>query len=415
VRSVAVPFDGGGEPSRVLATSDTYRLGVALVLVLLATTLDVPNVLDRGNALRYLLLLLPIGVLVVIRLRAPSWSVRRPEPTDILLLLLWAIGLGGTLYGMSAKGTTATALAVFLPMSVAFLYLGTIQAITDVEARTLLRMVALAGTTYICLNALVNAGLVPGIDANQYRNASLIFMALGVGAAIILRRWLLLVILVALEAFIFSTYPSGTSVLVFVAIAITFAMTAPRPSRVRPYLIGGLVAIAATVILINFSTSVEITSDYFSLVAKNDANTTRLRAWTQGLDRFENSPLIGSGFSEPGVTTVTRPGGRGRFQIPFHNDYVFFLAGGGIVGFGLLAAWILATELIVLRRYGRLLASGENARAALIRSLLVGFNVFFLTAAFNPSMMGMSRSASVFAVYALMMAAGASPLRRRLA
>ena len=415
LRSPDVPLHGDDHRGRGLAASDTYRLGIALVLVLLATTLDVPNVLDRGNALRYLLLLVPIGVLIMIRLRAPSSFIRRPEPADVLLLLLWAIGLGGTLYGMSVNGTTATALAVFLPMSIAFLYLGTMQAISDAEARILLRMVALAGAAYICLNALVNASLIPGIDANQYRNASLIFMALGIGAAIILHRWLRLVILVALEAFIFSTYPSGTSVLVFVAITVTFVMTAPRPSRVRPYVIAGLLAVAGIFVLVNFSASVEITSDYFSLVEKNDSNTTRLRAWGQGVDRFEASPLIGSGFSEAGVTTVTRPGGRGRFQIPFHNDYVFFLAGGGLVGFGLLAAWIVATELIVLRGYGRLLESGQNEHAALLRVLLIGFNVFFVTAAFNPSMMGMSRSASVFAVYALMMAVVASGVQRRVA
>jgi O-antigen ligase len=399
------------ERSSARAATDTYVLGIAFLLVLLATTLDVPNLLDRGNALRYALLLVPIGALVVIRLRAPSSFIRRPEPTDVLLFGLWGIGLVGTVYGMSVKGTTATAFAVFLPMSLAFLYLGTMQTITDQEARTLLRLVATAGSVYICLNALVNGGLIPGVDANQYRNASLIFTALGFGATIILRRWLRLFVLLGLEAFVLVTYPSGTSVLVAIAIAITFAMTAPRPSSVRPYVIAGLVLAAVTVVAVNFSAGVAATSDYFALVNKNDSSTTRLRAWQDGIARFESSPVIGSGFSEAGVTTVTRPGGRGRFQIPFHNDYVFFLAGGGIIGFGLLVAWVVGTELIVLRRYGRLIASGRNAHAALLRALLVGFNAFFVTAGFNPSMMGMSRSASVFAVYALMMGVGAAAWR----
>jgi O-antigen ligase len=157
-------------------------------------------------------------------------------------------------------------------------------------------------------------------------------------------------------------------------------------------------------VLLNFSKGITLTSDYFALVGKNNADSTRLQAWTDGIRRFEESPLIGNVFSEPGVTTVIRPGGRGEFQIPFHNDYVYFLASGGVMGIGLLVAWIVATEVIVLRRYGDLLANHQIGRSALLRALLVGFNAFFVTSAFNPSLMGMSRSAGIFGVYALMMA-----------
>jgi O-antigen ligase len=384
--------------------TDTYRFCWSLIVILLVTTLDVANFLDRGNFLKYLLLLVPIWSIFMIRLRSPSSRVRVPAPTDLALLVLWPLGLAGTLYGVWFRDTTVTALSIFLPMSIAFLYLGTVENMTDREMRTLLRVLAWVGSIYILLNAFVNTGLLPSIlEKNQYRNASLVFMALGIGATVILRRWIRVVVLIALEVYIFMTYPSGTSVLVFIAIMLTFSMTQPRPSRVRPYFIAFLVACALAIVLANFATGVTITNEYFSLVGKNNANSSRLQAWGEGITRFRESPIFGAAFSKPGVTTVVRPGGS-EFQIPFHNDYIFFLATGGIVGTGLLLVWIIGTELTILRRYGYLLEAGDRARAALLRALLAGFTVFFVTSAFNPSIMGMSRSASIFAIYGLMMA-----------
>jgi O-antigen ligase len=399
---------GEGTVAALRGVTDTYRFSRSLILILLATTLDIANFLDRGNFLKYLLLLVPIGSITLLRLRAPSSHVRLPAPTDVILLLLWPLGLVGTLYGIWFLHASATALSIFLPMGIALLYLGTLENMSDPEVRALLRTVAWVGSLYIFLNAFVNTGVLPSIlEKNQYRNASLVFFALGIAATVILRRWIWLVILVALEAFIFFTYPSGTSVLVFITILLTFSMTEPRPSRVRPYFIAFLIGSALAIVLANFATGVALTNEYFALVGKNNANSSRLQAWGEGIDRFGESPIIGSAFSKPGVTIVTRPGGSGEFQIPFHSDYIYFLASGGIIGFGLLVMWIVVTELTVLRRYGHLLEAGDSSRAALLRVLLVGFNVFFVTSAFNPSIMGMSRSASIFAIYGLMMAARA--------
>jgi O-antigen ligase len=167
--------------------------------------------------------------------------------------------------------------------------------------------------------------------------------------------------------------------------------------------IGGASVVAILVLLVNFSAGVSVTSDYFSLVGKNNADSVRVEAWTQGVNEFTQSPLYGNGFTDAVGAVVVHPGGRGEFQIPFHNDYVLFLAKGGLLGLGLLLAWILATEVTVLRRYVTLVAQERYRRAALLRVLLVGYNVFFVTSAFNPSILGMSRAASLFAVYALMM------------
>jgi hypothetical protein len=389
---------------RERARNDAYPLVKAYLLVILAAVVDVSNFLDRGNFVRYLLLLVPIGTLVVVRMRFPSMFVRTPTASDVVLSLVWVFGLIGAVYGAVFGGVHATMLPVFLPMSIAFLYLGTLDPLSEDELMSTLRALAIIGSLYICLNALVNAHLVPGLDDKQYRNASLLFMALGISGTVVLRWWRWLAVLVLLETFVFITYPSGTTVLVMCAIVVTFAMTAPRPyARIRPYVIGGASVVAILVLLVNFSAGVSVTSDYFSLVGKNNADSVRVQAWTQGVNQFTQSPLYGNGFTDAVGAVVVHPGGRGEFQIPFHNDYVLFLAKGGLLGLGLLLAWILATEVTVLRRYVTLVAQERYRRAALLRVLLVGYNVFFVTSAFNPSILGMSRAASLFAVYALMM------------
>jgi O-antigen ligase len=94
------------------------------------------------------------------------------------------------------------------------------------------------------------------------------------------------------------------------------------------------------------------------------------------------------------------------FQLPFHNDYILFLVEGGLLGLSLLLAWVIATELMMLRRYRAYLELGEYSRAGLMRALLIGFNAFFIAAAFNPLFTGMSSSATIFAIYGLMSALG---------
>jgi O-antigen ligase len=157
------------------------------------------------------------------------------------------------------------------------------------------------------------------------------------------------------------------------------------------------------ILVLNFSTGVRLSSDYFSLVGKSDNTSSRLAVWTAGMERFEESPLYGEVFSGPGVTTAVRELGGRRFQLPYHNDYIHFLANGGLIGFGLLIGWIVLTELTVLRRHTSFTAAGEYSRAGLLRTLLVGYNAFFVTAAFNPTLTGVSRAASIFSIYALIM------------
>lgn len=372
--------------------------------MLFATALDAWNYLDRGGWPRYLILLIPLGSIVLVRLRNPSPFIRRSSGPDRILLVLLVIGLLGTIYGIFVRGTPQTALPIFAPMLIAFLYLGCLEEPTGQEARALLRGVEWLGVLYIALGAVVNWGLVPGlIEYRQFRNASLLFVALGLAAAVTQQHWGRAMLILGLWAVVFAAYPSGTSALVLLTVALTLLMVPLRPSRVRPYLLGGAAAAAVFIVLLNFNAWVQLTNDYFSLVGKSNNNSTRIAVWTVGIDRFEASPVYGEFFSGPTVTTAVREGGRTEFQIPYHSDYVHFLANGGILGLGLLIAWIVATELLIFRRYMALIEAGEGSKARLLRTLLVGYNAFFVTAAFNPTIMGVSRSASIFSIYALMM------------
>jgi O-Antigen ligase len=389
---------------RVQQHTDSYRMARALILVLLAAAVDVSNYLDTGGWPRYLILLVPLGALALIRLQNPSALIRRPSGTDRILLLLLLVGLPGTLYGILFRGTSATALPVFVPMVIAFLYLGTLEEPTNREVRGILRAIEWVGIIYIVLHAAVSSELLAELaDFRQFRNASLLFVALGVGAAVALRHWARALLVLVLWGAAFAAYPSGTSVLVALTVAFTLLMTPVRPTRLRPYLVAGAGAAVVVILVLNFSTGIRLSSDYFSLVGKSDNNSSRLAVWTAGMERFEESPLYGEVFSGPGVTTAVRELGGRRFQLPYHNDYIHFLANGGLIGFGLLMGWIVFTELTVLRRLTTFTAAGDRSRASLLRTLLVGFNAFFVTAAFNPTLMGVSRAASIFSIYALIM------------
>src|SRR5207248_4999369 len=120
------------------------------------------------------------------------------------------------------------------------------------------------------------------------------------------------------------------------------------------------------------------------------------------------SPIYGSSFTANATASV-REGTGNLFQyvqLPYHNDYLLFLAEGGVLGTVLLLGWALGTELTLLRRFRGYGAGGQPNRAALVRVLLCGFNAFFVSAAFNPSLEGTATSATIFAVYGLAMLLG---------
>ena len=105
------------------------------------------------------------------------------------------------------------------------------------------------------------------------------------------------------------------------------------------------------------------------------------------------------------MTTAVRLSGS-TFQLPFHNDFVLFLAEGGVVGLGLFLLGMVITESTLLRRHAGFRDRGRTAPAGLIRVFLVMFNTLIVAAAFNPTFNGVSRSATLCALYGVVMLLG---------
>lgn len=396
-------------------TSDAYRLSRWYLIIMLLTTLDVTNYLNHGSQIRYAIVLPAVLSVLLTRLRAPSTLIRRPNSGDLALFALFVWGLAGSVYAVTALHVPDAMNTAFVPMAVAFLYLLDLEELSDHEVGRILGAVALIGAVYIALNAFVNAHLVASLaQYRQYRNALLCFVGMGLAAAIVQRRRLRLAVLLLLTAVIFATYPSGTFVLCAVALLATWWLTAARSSVLRPYVLALVVLAVVAVALANFSSGVRATSVYFQLVGKDNNNLTRLALWKSGIQDFLHSPIIGTSFTGGADTTTYRFLGARALTLPYHNDYVLFLANGGLLGFGLLISFILMTEFSVLRRYRELRTSDPN-RAALLRVLLVGFNVFFAAAAFNPEFTGSARTATIFSIYGLMMLVAAPLPTHRLA
>jgi hypothetical protein len=384
--------------------TEGYRYARGTLFIFLAAAVDVFNVLDRGSSKRYLILLVPIMVVVLIRGRRRSLVVRRSNSTDKIVFAIWLMGMIGTLYDISIKGGEATARPLFFPMTLAFLYLFVVESPTDEESAKLLRAITNVGVLYIGLAVIVNIGLVPHLAAyKQFKNAGFAYVMIGIAGAVLLRRWWLLAPLLVLEAINFVAYPSATSILCTIATLITFFMTKPRGSRTRPYVVAIIALLLTMVALANISTVAQITGDYFNVVGKTNANNGRLDIWATGFQQWQQSPFVGQVFAGGTVAQAYRTTNGQLLQLPFHNDYVLFLAEGGVLGLGLLLSFVIGLNIKLGRAHRIFVAQRRLERANLLRTIMVGFNSFFLAAAFNPVLEGMSRSAVIFSLYGLAM------------
>ena len=398
--------------------TDSYRLARAFLVLLSITVVDVFNVLDRGLAafrpnaeaggpIRYLVLLVPITVVALVRLQSPSFLMRRPSVSELVLALTFVIGLTGALVGSTMLGTEETARPVFLPMSLGLLALFVVREPTEREVGRIHRWLSNIGLVYIVMNTLVNVGVLPFSEYQQYRNASVAFLALGLGAAAAAGQRRRLMIELVLTVVVFVTYPSATMVLALLTAGFTLYLTTGRATPLRSVVIGGVLVAFAIFALSNLEAGVRASNEYFDLVNKANANASRLDLWSAGIDRFEESPLVGSVFSGDAVAERSRDGK----ALPYHNDFVLFLALGGLLGIGLLLWWIGVTEATLIQRIHRFRRAGDHPRAALLRAILVGLNAFLVAMAFNPVLSGASRSAVVFGLYAIAMSLGAPTAR----
>jgi hypothetical protein len=379
-----------------------------LTVVMVVVTLDFTKFLDKGSSIRYLLLLVPFGGAFLIKVTSRTPFARKASFADKVLLLLVLFGGVGSVFGRLVFHTSSTALPIFIPMPMAFLYLLMVEDPTEEEVRKILATIAAVGLLYVFLNAVANSGAIPILkQSRSYRNAEVTYIALGFVAVMFTRRRLRLMAFSVLAGFVFVTYPSATSALVALVSVATFFVTRPRGTRARPYVVGMLVVSVVVAALFNFSGSVHLAGDYFSGVGKQDNTNTRIALWTAGLEKFGRSPFFGDAFTgETTVLVYRQSGGQAAFHNPYNDDYILFAASGGMLGLVLLLGWIVWIETQALRRYRGFLASGQRHHATLVRVLLVGFNAWLTAAAFNPLFTGVGRSATLFSMYGLMMCLG---------
>ena len=302
-------------------------------------------------------------------------------PSDIVLFALFIFGFGGSLIGVAFLGTVENARPVFLPMMVAFLYLLTIDDPTDREVSTTLNWLSWIATAYTAMNAIVNLQLLPGLLLfKQYRNASVSMVALAVATAVVLGNRRRLALVLALAAVIFVTYPSATSVFMATSVVLTFYITGKRSSGLRTIVVVVSVVTVSVLALANFDRGVASptsTSPWSTRPMRTaDVSICGARGSNDGAKR----EFFGNGFA--GEVTAVRE--RDERSLPFHNDFVLFLANGGIVGLGLLVAWVVLTELTLLRRYRGFVRAQDMRRAGFLRAILVCLNAFVVAMALNP-------------------------------
>jgi hypothetical protein len=394
--------------------SDVYRLSFSIMLMFMLIIVDVHNRLntgatDTGSKLRYLLILIPCFSALLIRMRAPSTFIRSPALGDLFLFVLMIYGLGGTLYGSLFYHTHSTAFPIFIPMVIAFLYLWTLEAMTEHEARGLVRLLAWLGLIYASFNAVAQSGRAPEIYASRsYRNAKVLFIAMGIAASVNAKRFIKLGLILALAMYIFLAYPSATSALIALVMLVTLFVTRPKASSSRAYAVAGIAITAAIIALLNFNRTVFLTDVYFAQVGKVNSNIFRLTQYEGAIARFNHSPLFGDAFTKDTTVTVTEPSGF-RIREPYHDDYLLLAASGGAFALLLFISWIVATEVTVFRRHSYLVSARQRHRAALVRTALVGYNAWLCAALFNPVLQATATSAILFGLYTLMMAASAAP------
>jgi hypothetical protein len=412
-RSLSAPRSSSVPARGPVVRSDSYRYARWVLVMLFIITVDVADFTDRsGSPLRYAILFFPaIGALGAI-MRSRGLRLRRLSAPDRILLVFMAYGIVGSAYGRLFLHTRTGALTVFVPMTIAFSYLFTTWQLTEDEANRITRGLAIVGLAYAIMNTLANLSAVSSsfphfIAPKTYRNSKVLYVALGATAAWVSKRRAVFAMIMVCAAIIFFTYRSGTNAVVVLVTLVSFFITKPSGSPLRPYVAAAAAIVVLMLAVINFTQTAGLASAYFEAVQKKNNNNARIALYSSGVNQFLRSPIIGAGFTGDITETVIRRDGLGApFKAPFHDDYIMVAAVGGGLGVLLLLWWIAATEVNALRRYRGFIAAGDHRKAGLLRVLLVTFNVLFAAALFNPELSAVGRGATAFGLYALLMMIG---------
>jgi len=389
----------------------------AIVLVLLLVALDVRNFLILGfgggsSADRYLVLLVPIATVTLIRMGSPSSRIRKPAPTDLPLLLLVLLALPGTL---SNLGRSSTILPFLMAVAMGFMYLATVQPISEAEARRIARGLTVVGLAYAVLASAGYSGVMPWIvEGLAFRNLKLFLLAMGVAGAITFRWKLASLLLIPATVIVFRGYPSATFVLVAFVTTIALFVTRREAGTARLYMALMICLGIGLIATLSIDRSVALTTSYFASVGKLNNNVTRIALWQSGTQKFLQSPLYGDLFYGPTTASIWiqhPPYAPYPFNAPLHNDFLLLLSNGGVVSLGLFLLWAGGANVVAFRRYRGLVLAGRPESTRLVRILLVGFNSWLCVAMFNPVLQEVGTAAVLVGLYAIIMMVG-TPVTR---
>lgn len=390
-------------PYQPKATAPSIRhLWVAAAVVLLCVVVDVEHWLGPKSV--YALLLVP--ALVALR----HWGehrVRRPKASDVVLIVLTVTGVTGAIYGRVHLGTVSSTLAVFAPLGLGLTHFATRGSMSARSARRYHAWLVLVGLLYTALHA-VSATVNPSwLDQAYYHHNKAFFLILAVSGAAALRKpWLVLVV-AGLSTVVFLANPAATYAAAVVAAILTVLYTTHR--------LGKAVAVAASIVCVfvlavaysslTQTGNATLTNWYFSTVGKQDNTLTRLELARLAEQRIRQAPVFGSYFAgELSLTNVPRDLVTTTSQrVEPHDDFLQMAMTGGFVGLGLYVSWIALANTEAIRRRRRLLDAGLPNQAALVRTLLIGFNASFAVAVFNPVVSESGLSATIGLFYALSM------------
>jgi O-antigen ligase len=404
-------FGGDRRTRQAVATPSVPLPAVwtATLVTLGVFILDVQGIFTHGDTavitpLRYLLIPVPIGVLVLSTRHAVRTS--RIRVADVLLAILLAWGLTASLVYKLLAGGEISGLSLFLPMTIAFAHL--VQRggqVSEDSARRMLELLSYSGGAYVFVHLAAGLG-VPGIARGAHGHQTSFLLALAVAAAVVTGRRKLPVVELGAIAGIYLLYPAATYVTTAGAVLVTILLLSPSKTGLRKAVI---VATGATVVFLGFSSSLSSDQDsfanavlpkYFNALGKDDNSDFRREMLKLGVERVKASPVIGANFTA-GFALPTRFTFFNRAVLP-HNDFLQLALAGGLLALGLFVGWAAATNMLALRRYRQLVDAGADAHAQLVWVLLLAFNACLAVALFQPVLFEVGTVILFFLLFACM-------------
>ena len=401
----ARPAAGGDGRVAPLPALWTATLATFVLLVV-----DVQGLFTHGDTaavspLRYLLLPVPV---VVVFLAARQTSTRPPiRIGDVFITILMVWGLAASLiYKVGAASGAISGLSMFLPMLLVLLpFFPRGGEVDEASARRMLDLFTYVGAAYVLVHLSASLG-VPGVAKGAHGHQQGFLLAAAFASAYVTRRRKLAFLeLVAITA-IYLLYPAATYITTAGAVVVTVLLLSAKRSGLRNLTIG--VAVVAVLIL-GFSSS--LSSDqgsfantllprYFEAIGKSDNSDFRREMLKLGVEQVKGSPVIGANFTA-GFALPTKFRAGNQVVLP-HNDYLELALAGGLLALGLFLGWAASVNVLAIRRHRAQAQAGARAQAALIWTMLIGFNACLSVALFQPVLFEVGTVAVFFLMYGCM-------------